>query len=353
MKTDILIKPSDSLSSAIKLLNETGYRCLLVITDEGILLGTLSDGDIRRSILENFKLDEPIENTYNKNSFFIYKNQLDQVDIHQIFLDKKFDLIPVIDTNKKIVDIIFFKDLYSNQEQINPARDDIVVIIMAGGLGSRLLPYTKDTPKPLIKIDSRPIIQIVIENFQKQGIRDFLISVNHMSDQIKAFLQDGKNFGVNIDYIHEEKPLGTCGSLSLIKDIKTSKNYIITNADILADMDISDLIQQHKDKNADITLCSKLYEVNIPYGVVKGNKFVKEIKEKPNEAFWINTGIYVLNPDIIKSLEYNAPKDMPEFIDDKIRESKKIAIYPMTGYWKDIGNIKELNLARERFKEKK
>ena len=353
MNTDIFIQPHETLSSAIKLINKTGYRCLIVTTDRGELLGTLSDGDIRRSILKSFKLNGPIENIYNKDSFFIFDNKRDEVDLYDIFLDKKFDLIPIINNKKKVLDVIYFDEIYQNKIQLAPVRNDVEVVIMAGGLGSRLLPLTKDTPKPMIKIDKRPIIQIVIESFYKYGIRDFLISVNHMSDQIISYLQDGKNLGVNINYINEKEPLGTCGSLSLIKNVHNNKNYIITNADILADLDITDLLKQHDAKKADISVCTKFHEVNIPYGVVKGDEFVDLIEEKPNKTFWINSGIYVLSADMIRSLEYNIKKDMPDFIGDKIKERKKIAIYPMTGYWKDIGNVKELNEARERYKIKK
>lgn len=352
MNKEIFIQPKKSLATAIKSINKTGHRCLLVTSEIGQLLGVLSDGDIRRSILTGYNIEDSIENLYNKDPFYIYNDQLDSIDLHQIFLDKKYDLIPIVDQEKNIKDIYYYEDIYKGHQPPVSIREDAKVIIMAGGLGSRLLPLTKDIPKPMIKIDSRPIIQIVIENFYKYGIRDFLISVNHMSDQIISYLGDGCDFDVNIDYLYEDEPLGTCGSLSLIKKLDKNITYIVTNADILADLDISDLLREHNSKNADISVCTKLHEVKIPYGVVRGEGYVKAIEEKPNKTFWINSGIYVINADMLSALEYNKKKDMPDFIRENIKKNKNVAIYPMTGYWKDIGDIKELTAARDRYKSK-
>tara|TARA_B100000780_G_scaffold263367_1_gene217202 strand:- start:1391 stop:2491 length:1101 start_codon:yes stop_codon:yes gene_type:complete len=352
MNTDIFIQSNKSLSVAIKTINKTGSRCLLVISEGNVLVGALSDGDIRRAILKGYSLDDSILDFYNKDPFFFNEDSLDDLDIYEIFLDKKYDLIPLVDKKMCIKEIYYFEDVFKGDIPSANVRDDTMVVIMAGGIGSRLLPITQDMPKPMIKIDNRPIIQIVIENFYRHGIRDFLISVNHMSEQITSFLGDGSRFDVNIQYIHEDKPLGTCGSLSLIENLEKNKNYIITNADILADLDVADLLKEHKVNGADISVCTKLHEVNIPYGVVRGKKFLEGIDEKPNKTFWINSGIYVFNTNILNSLEYNIRKDMPDFIQEKIVENKSIAIYPMTGYWKDIGDKNELIEARDRYKIK-
>ena len=351
MKSKIFIEPHQPVSLAIKTINESGTRCLLVVSNN-MLVGALSDGDIRRAVLNGSSLDDSIDYFCNKKPFFIEDKNLKDLDIHQIFLDKKYDIIPIVDKNKIIKDVYFFGDIFNASNPVAEIRNDTKVIIMAGGLGSRLLPITQDIPKPMLKIDDRPIIQIVIENFYKYGIRDFLISVNHMSEQIISFLGDGSSFDINIEYIHEDHPLGTCGSLSLIKNSDSDINYIITNADILAEIDVTDMLDQHKYKNADISVCSKLHEVNIPYGVIKGDQFLEAIEEKPYKTFWINSGIYVFKSNLLNLIEYNKRKDMPDFIQEQIKDKKSIAIYPITGYWKDVGGKKDLEEARDRYKLK-
>ncbi len=350
MKEKISIKLNESLISAMKLIDKSGLRCLLVIDENNIFKGTLTDGDIRRYILNGKSIESSIQDAFNSNSFFLIDKKYQETEIKEIFLEKKYDLIPILDSDHKVKKVYIFDDLFIDDIEPIKLRNDIEVIIMAGGLGTRLLPLTEDIPKPLIPINNKPIIQHVFENFYKYGIKDFIISVNHMSDQIISFLGNGSDFNINVRYIHEEKPLGTCGSLSLIDSLDVNKDYIITNADVIADIDIDDFINQHRNKNADISVCTKLHEVNIPFGVVKGAEYIETIEEKPNKTFWINSGIYMLKPKMLDILEYNKKIDMPDFIKKHIKNNSKVAIYPITGYWKDIGQTKELDEARNYFK---
>ena len=338
-----------TLIEAIRKLAELGTKTLVVSNSKNVLLGTLSDGDIRRAIIEGSSLDEKISSIYNKKPSYILKKEFNKEKAFNLLLNNHFDLIPVVYDDNVISEIISLKDLLKEEDQAFEQNKDVEVIIMAGGLGSRLMPLTRDIPKPMIKIGEKTIIEIIIEDFKKNGFLDFIITLNYRSDQIRALLSDGKKLGVNIRYVEEDEPLGTAGSLSLMTDIDNSKNYILTNADLLTDIDYSELVQFHIDNNSDITVCTKLHEVKIPYGVVIGNKTVKGIEEKPNKTFWINTGVYVLSPKVFMDLEYGKYIDMPDIISNLIEYEGRVNIFPITGYWKDIGEVSQLEEVRKNF----
>ncbi|MDA9030972.1 sugar phosphate nucleotidyltransferase [Candidatus Pseudothioglobus singularis] len=343
-----------SLIESIRKLTELGTKTLVVTNSKNVLLGTLSDGDIRKAIIEGLSLEESISSIYNKKPSYILKKEFNKEKAFKLLLNNHFDLVPVIDDNKVISEIIFLDDLLIEENQEINHIKDVEVVIMAGGLGSRLMPLTKDIPKPMIRIGEKSIIEIIIEDFKKKGFLDFIITLNYKSDIIRSLLSDGKKLGVNIRYIEENEPLGTGGSLSLIRDIDNSKNYIITNADLITDIDYSRLVQYHVDNSSDITICTKLHEVKIPYGVVIGNKAVEGIEEKPNKTFWINTGVYVLSPNVIKNLDYGKYLDMPDIISKLVHKDQgRVNIYPITGYWKDIGEISQLEEVRKHFVSKK
>jgi len=329
----MMITEELSLIESIRKLTELGTKTLVVSNSKNALLGTLSDGDIRRAIIEGSSLDETISSIYNKKPSYILKKEFNKEKAFNILLNNNFDLIPVVDDDNVISEIIFLEDLLKEESQEFEQNKDVEVIVMAGGLGSRLMPLTKHIPKPMIKIGEKTIIEIIIKDFKKNGFLDFIITLNYRSDQIRALLSDGKKFGVNIRYIEEDEPLGTAGSLSLMTDIDNSKNYILTNADLLTDIDYSELVQFHIDNNSDITVCTKLHEVKIPYGVVIGNKTVKGIEEKPNKTFWINTGVYVLSPKVFMNFEYGKYIDMPDIISNLIEDEGRVNIFPITGYW--------------------
>ncbi|MDA9069037.1 nucleotidyltransferase family protein [Gammaproteobacteria bacterium] len=348
----VTIEPTKKIADAIRMLNISGSRCLVVVSANNELLGVLSDGDLRRAIFSQTSLNSSIEGCYNDNPYFIYQSDFNSQDLKNTFLDKKFDLIPIVDQQKVLQSIHLFDEIFHGLDQpIAKIQHNVEVVIMAGGLGKRLMPITKSIPKPMVEINGKPIIQMIVEKFFKFGIRNFTISVNHLSEQIISFLGDGSKFNVEINYIHENEPLGTCGSLSLIENIKQSSCYIVTNSDVIADIEVNDLLDFHQSNSADISICTKLHEVNIPYGVIQGKTIVEGIEEKPNKSFWINSGVYVLSPNILSNIKYNTKIDMPNFINEQIEQQKKVMIYPMTGYWKDIGHPKELEEVRNKYKD--
>ena len=343
----VLISPEISLREAINRLNELGTKTLVLCNQSNQLLGTLSDGDIRRAIINGNSLDQTIEDIYNKNPKYVEEEKYSIKKLAEEFIRNKYDLMPMLDSKMKIKKIIFLEDLLSDKESAKLSPQDTTVIIMAGGLGKRLHPMTKDTPKPMIKIGENSMIEIVIDNFKNFGFLDFLVSVNFLSDQITSHLKDGKKMGVNIDYLREEKPLGTAGSLSLIKNIKNDKPYIVTNSDVIIDLDFRDLVRYHNDNEADITICTKFHEINIPYGVVNTNGTVVSIEEKPNKTYWVNSGLYVLSPRVINKVNSDEYIDMTDLITNEISEGSKVVSFPIFGYWKDVGQKEQLEEARK------
>jgi dTDP-glucose pyrophosphorylase len=344
---ELLIQENISLKQAIKILNELGSKTLVIKSNRNLLLGTLSDGDIRKAIANGISLTESIDSIYNKNPKFLIENEYSYDDLIETFIKNKFDLMPVVNKKKYIKNIISIEDLFSEDKDLSITTQETEVIIMAGGYGKRLLPITKNIPKPMVKIGDRSMIQIVIENFKKFGFLNFTISVNFLSEKIISHLKDGRKLGINIEYITEKEPLGTAGSLSLKKNLKHNKSYIVTNSDVLIDLDFRDLIKHHEESNADITICTKFHEINIPYGVVNTNGTVTSIEEKPDKTYWINSGLYILKSSIIKEINTNTYLDMTDLITQQIKKGAKVISFPILGYWKDIGHKDQLEEARK------
>ncbi len=343
----VLISSNASLREAINCLNESGTKTLVIVDEKNQLLGTLSDGDIRRAIINGADLDKNIEGIYRSDPRYVIEGKYSIKKLAEDFIRNRYDLIPILNPKMEIKDIIYLEDLMPDDEIDNIISQDIKVVIMAGGFGKRLLPMTKNTPKPMLKVGNSNMIEIVIDNFKKFGFKDFIISVNFLSEQITSHLENGKKFGVKIEYLKEEEPLGTAGSLSLIKEIDDEKPYIVTNSDVIIDLDFRDLVKHHIDNKADITICTKIHEINIPYGVVNTNGTVKSIEEKPDKAYWVNSGLYVLSPKIINKIKHNEFIDMTDVITNEIGNGSNVLSFPIFGYWKDIGQKKQLEEARK------
>jgi len=352
MKEEVLIENNLSLREAINRLNELGTKTLVISNNQNKLLGTLSDGDIRRAIINGNSLDDSIESFYNKSPKYVTEDQYILDDLTESFIQEKYDLLPLVDESKSIKEIIFFEDLFSDHDSQNISSQDMEVIIMAGGYGKRLLPITEDTPKPMLKIGANSMIEMVIDNFKKFGFLNFTISVNYLSEKIISHLGDGKKMGISIEYINEDEPLGTAGSLALKNNLEDDQSYLVTNSDVLVDLDFRDLIKHHEESDADITICTKFHEINIPYGVVNSNGTVKSIEEKPNKTYWVNSGLYILKSRVIKEIEVDQHLDMTNLIAQQIATGAKVVSYPVLGYWKDVGHKDQLEEARKYFKNK-
>lgn len=342
---EIVISDEISIREAIKKLDSAAKRILIVL-DEEKLIGVVNDGDIRRWILKNGDLSEKVKEIVNYNPKVILENNKK----HAKDLMQKYSIncVPVVDINYKIKSVIFWDDEEIEIQKFTP-NIDVPVVIMAGGLGTRLYPYTKILPKPLIPIGDIPICERIMDKFNKFGMKNFFLAVNYKKNMIKAYFEDlSKNY--NIEYIEEEKPLGTGGSLYLLKN-KINSTFFVSNCDILVDGDYYDMYMHHKKSNNKITIISVLKNMTVPYGVidVKGNGQVSNMTEKPEYSFLTNTGVYIIEPEILDLIEDNKFIHLPDIAQKCIENDMKVGIYPITeSAWIDMGQINEMEKMIER-----
>lgn len=333
-----------SIKNALKKLDDTAKKILLVV-DGKKLVGILTDGDIRRWILKNGDLSEPIKSIMTKNPKYIYEE--DRLNAKNMLRKESIEAIPILNKNEEIVDIIFWNDSFNQKLKHNKIGNPVV--IMAGGKGTRLYPYTKILPKPLIPIGDIPIVERIINRFNKYGCTDFHMTVNHKKNMIKAYFNEiSKDY--NIDYIDEDKPLGTAGSLYFLKN-KIKETFFLSNCDILIDGDYSKMLKYHKEHKSKITLITSLKHYTIPYGVmnIDQNGDVSKMEEKPEYDFLVNTGMYILEPEVLDDIPENEFFHITELINTYINNGEKIGVYPISeGAWLDMGQVKEMESMIER-----
>ena len=327
------INENASIKKALAIINNGAIKMAIAVNKKNKLIGTLSDGDIRRGLLKGMNINSSIFSIINKKPL-LGKETEDKEKLFRIAKKKKIDHIPIIDNKGKVIEIL--QPNYLNEPKIRVNK----IVIMAGGRGRRLMPLTKDKPKPMLKIRKKPILQIIIENFKKCGFGDFIICVNYKKQIIKKYFENGKSLGVNIEYIEEKKEMGTVGALSLIKE-KFTEPFFVINGDLLTDLKFEKMTNFHKKNSAIATMGIKEYMISSAYGEVKlKNEYVKSINEKPLRKFFVNTGIYILNPECIELV----PKkffDMPNLLDKIILKKKKIISFPLNESWNDIGTPKD------------
>tara|TARA_B100001989_G_C24474839_1_gene431205 strand:- start:5 stop:1048 length:1044 start_codon:yes stop_codon:yes gene_type:complete len=337
---NLIIKENQTIEEALKKINENGINFIMVISKEDKLSGVLTDGDLRRQFLKGINIKEKVSIVINKNFIFINENS-DDYKIKNIFDTNDIEYLPVIDSNRKIKNLLKRKDFKKDLIMKTP------VIIMAGGLGTRLGAATASCPKPMIKIHGKPILEIVLENCISYGLKTFYISVNFLKDQIINYFEDGSKWGVNISYLQEEERLGTAGSLSLLPDHVDSPIFI-TNCDVLTKCDLGSVIYSHLTNKSIATIVTKQYETNIPFGVIKTDgDLVLSFEEKPNYIYNVNTGLYVINPEIYKLVPSKKYFDMPDLLQSAMKKNYKINIFSTKNYWLDIGHPETLIKAKE------
>lgn len=339
----ILVYKNIILRDALKKLSVTGEKCLLVIDKERKLLGTLTDGDIRKALIKNFHLDDNISKIYKKNPFKLLENEFNIFDARKKLVENRLEVIPVVDKKNILKDFILHEKSAIDLNNFYKEKIEKNIIIMAGGLGSRLAPFTNILPKPLIPLNGKTLIEHVIDNYTKWGFRNFKISVNYKSELIKAFFNK-HNSNLNFSFIDESKPLGTAGSLFHLRK-KIKKHFILTNCDTVAEIDLNKLLKNHfKQKNI-ITMVIVEIKTQVPYGVCKINSKnkLKKIIEKPKINSSINAGIYVCSPEVFKYINKLEFMDMPEVINNIILKKKNsIGLFKINkNFWNDIGKWSE------------
>lgn len=337
---EILIEKDISIREAIKKLDSTAKKILLVVENEK-LIGTVTDGDIRRWILKNGDFEKEVSNIMNSNPKFI--NERDKYNAKNIMESYFVDALPIVDDNKNLIDIVFWNDNINHRNSINKKISNPVVI-MAGGKGTRLYPYTQILPKPLIPIGDKSIIERIIERFEEFGCKNFYCTVNYKKNMIKAYFDEiQKNYEIN--YIEEEKFLGTAGSLYLLKD-RIKETFFVSNCDILVEADYDDILNYHKIKKNKITMVTSLKNYKIPYGVIKltDKGQVSQTIEKPEYSYLINAGFYVLEPEVLNDIPENKFFHITDLINMYIDSGKRVGTYPIReNAWFDMGEFKEMD----------
>lgn len=340
---EILINEEQSLIDVMNLLDKLATKVLFVVKNNKFI-ASVTDGDIRRFILKNGNLDAKVRDFANYHPKFLFKNKKSQAK--KYLRENSLKALPILDQNKNILEIIFLNDknIDCYKKNIN-----IPVVIMAGGLGTRLYPYTKVLPKPLIPVGDIPIVEHIINRFNNQGCDDFYLIVNHKKNMIKAYFNEIKK-SYNINYIDENEPLGTGGGLSLLKN-KINKTFVLTNCDILVDEDFSNILKFHRKNKNIITMICSLKNFKIPYGVIEfsDDGVIKNIKEKPEMSFFTNTGCYIVEPEIIDNLEDNKKIGFPDIVKKYKENNQKVGIYPISeNAWLDMGQVDELEKMKQR-----
>lgn len=339
--SNVLIKPDNTIRDALEIINNEALRVALVVDEEDVLLGVVTDGDIRRGLLNNLPLTEPVSEVMNTNPTTALENSSRE---KLIDLMERLDIlsVPLLNVNGKVIGLETLHGALHQPKHQNP------VFIMAGGFGTRLKPLTDTCPKPMLHIGNKPILETVIRSFIKAGFVNFYISTHYMPEQIQAYFGDGSEMGVNITYVHEEQPLGTGGALGLLpKDLPKDLPLIMMNGDVLTKVDFQRLLDFHVDNGADATMCVREYDYQIPYGVIngKGNKITSMV-EKPIQRFFVNAGIYVVSPEVIASVPKNHRVDMPTLLEAHMNERDNVLMFPIHEYWLDIGRMDDFNRAQ-------
>jgi dTDP-glucose pyrophosphorylase len=326
----------------LKIIDERSKKRAIIVDNEKKLLGTISDGDIRRAILKNISLNDSIKNIYSKTPIVANINNSKE-EILNICRSKKIHQIPIIDEKGNLIALEILDELISKEIKLNK------VVLMVGGLGTRLRPLTENIPKPMLKVGNKPILQTIVEKFSLYGYKNIVMCVNYKLNIIQDYFGDGSKFGVNIDYILEDKRLGTAGGLGLI-DEKLTEPFFVMNADLLTNVNFDHLYDFHVTNNSMATMCVQDYDFKVPYGVVNvENTKILSIKEKPTQKYFVNAGIYMLSPDCLKYIPQNQFYDMPTLFEKLISENENVISFPLREYWLDIGHIDEYEKANEEF----
>ncbi len=338
-----LVKSSSSVKEALFLLNELSSDAILFVVDtNNKLLGSLTDGDLRRGFLKNLGFDDPILAFVQPNPFYITQGSFTQNKIDEL-KRKNLKIIPILNENGSVIDILNFR----LQHTIVP----VDAVLMAGGEGRRLRPLTSTTPKPLLKIGDKAIIEHNIDRLIKYGIKTINMSINYLGQQIEDYFGNGQTKGAVIQYVREKEPLGTIGSILLVERFKY-QDILVMNSDILTNIDFADFYNTFKSTNADMAVAATSYHVDVPYAVLEVDEenSVKSLKEKPRYTYYSNAGIYLLRKEILEMIPSEKFYDITDLMETLLANNKNIVAYPITGYWLDIGKPEDFRKAQEDIK---
>ena len=346
MKTidKIKLKRTSTIKEALQIIDSGAMQIAVVLDDKDKLIGTITDGDIRRGLLQNLSLHDSIDSIIFRSPMTAHINDTREI-ILQKALSKKVHQIPILDDQGILVGIEEIEEL------IRPESHPNKVVLMAGGLGTRLAPLTDKTPKPLLKVGNKPILETIIENFAKHGFDQIILSVNYKAHMIEEYFGDGSDFGVSIEYIHENKRMGTAGALSLMRD-KLHEPFFVMNGDLLTNINFSHMLDYHHSNEAIATMGVREYDLQVPYGVVNVDGHnITGIEEKPVQRFFVSGGVYMLSPEILSFIPDGEFFDMPTLFEKLIAQKKKAVSFPIREYWLDIGRMSDFERANNEYQD--
>ena len=340
----LIMPPSTLLKDALISLNNSGSQIILVVSEDGGLRGTLTDGDVRRALIKNFDLNTQISRIMNSTPLTV-SNEVTKGPAQAILRQKKIKHLPILNDNRQLSGLHVLEEFNPEGIVENP------LIIMAGGKGTRMMPLTRDLPKPMLEIGGKPIMQHIIEKARDCGFHQFFLTVNYRRDRIEQYFGDGEGLGVSIKYVYENKPLGTAGSLSLISD-KITLPCVVTNGDVFSNINFRDIVEFHETQEADATMATRPFEMQNPYGTLEIDGLnIVGFDEKPIYRSYVNAGIYVLSPNALKQLSRNEPSDMPDLFSRLNKDGLRTVAFPMYEFWSDIGTPETLNTIRKKFSD--
>ena len=344
--TDIIqklkISPEKSALNALAILDSSNrtQRLVLVVDESDQLIGTVNDSDIRRGLLRGLKIEMPICQFMNRNYLSIKEGETCE-SIFKIAKANNISVIPILNDEGKILNI------YSAPEDNFYLKNDHPVLIMAGGRGTRLHPYTYNCPKPMIKVGGKPMLELIIKQYIESGFSNFYISVNYLKEQIISYFGDGKEFNISINYLEEDRPLGTAGSIGLIQD-SIDKDLIITNADILTHFNPDKLLHYHTNQNASATIGARYIQTKLEYGVIEvSNMKLQALREKPVLNHLVNAGVYIVQPQVVNLIQQNEYLDMPDLLLRAKNSGLQVYVCPIHEEWIDVGRPESLKQAEE------
>lgn len=338
----LLLPLQADIHHAIERLDNNEAHIVLIVDENRHLVGTVTDGDVRRGILRGISLSDSVQKIMNCEPVKA-DTSVDKNAIYALMRKKEIRQIPLVNENGKVCGLEVLEDLIHFNKKNN------IVVLMAGGLSTRLRPLTNDCPKPMLNVGGKPILETILTSLIESGFYQFYISINYLAEQIQSYFGNGEKWGVEIKYLHEHDKMGTAGALSLLPQDMVEP-FLVMNSDLLTKVDFNQLLRFHQEQDAKATMCVREFDYTVPYGICKlENNYIVEVVEKPTYKFFINAGVYVLEPKVLTYFPKNTYYDMPNFFSTLISMKQKTAAFPIREYWLDIGQLSDFERAHREY----